>query len=109
MGEPGAASHAADLVSMVGSVLEEFGVTEALTLAGTVALYRDHPRWAVWLPAPGGGQAAVRPADSRPPGPEVPMLWVQAAVLPNWAHGRIRQMSACRLDSKHLRRRPRVR
>lgn len=63
-------------VSVVGGVLEEFGVTDALTLAEVVALYRDHPRWAVWLPAPGGGWAAVRPAGSHPPGPEVPMLWV---------------------------------
>ena len=44
MGGPGAASHDADLVSAVGGVLEEFGMTDALTLAGAVALYRDHPR-----------------------------------------------------------------
>ena len=47
MGGPGAASHDADLVSAVGGVLEKFGVTDALTLAEAVALYRDHPWWAV--------------------------------------------------------------
>jgi hypothetical protein len=63
---------------VVGGALEEFGVTDALVLAEAVALYRDHPRWAMWLPPSGGGWAAVRPAGSRPPGPEVPMLWVHA-------------------------------
>lgn len=38
MGGPGAASHDADLVSVVGGVLEAFGVTDALTLAEAVAL-----------------------------------------------------------------------
>jgi hypothetical protein len=57
---------------------EEIGVTDALTFAELVALYRDHPRWAVWLPAPGGQWAAARPAGSRPPGPEMPLIWVDA-------------------------------
>jgi hypothetical protein len=47
MGELGAASHDADLVSVVGGVMGEFGVTDALTLAEAVALDWDHPRWAV--------------------------------------------------------------
>ena len=43
-------------------------------------LYRNHPRWALWLPlSPGGPWTAVRPAGSRPPGPGVPLLWVSAA------------------------------
>jgi len=76
--ESDAASRDVGLVSVVRGVLEQSGVTDALTLAEAVALYRDHPRWAVWLPAVGGGWAAVRPAGSRPPAPEVPMLWVHA-------------------------------
>ena len=67
-----------NLASVVRNVLEQLGLTDALTLAEVVVLYRDHPRWAVWMPVAGGEWAAVRPAGSRPPGPEVPMLWVHA-------------------------------
>jgi hypothetical protein len=42
-------------------VLEQFGVTDALALAEAVALYRDHPRWAVWLPIPLGTRARQPP------------------------------------------------
>jgi hypothetical protein len=51
---------------------------DAETLALLTALYRDHPRWAIWLPLPGGQWTAVRPAGSRPPSPQMPMLWVHA-------------------------------
>jgi len=47
-------------------------------LAVLTALCRDHPRWAVWLPLPGGPWIAVRPAGSRPPSPQMPMLWACA-------------------------------
>jgi hypothetical protein len=67
-----------DLASSVRGVLEELGVTDALAVAEVVALYRDHPRWAVWPPVPGRQWTAVRPASSRPPEPEVPMIWVHA-------------------------------
>lgn len=67
-----------NLASVVRNVLEQHGLTDALTLAEVVVLYRDHPRWAIWMPVAGGEWAAVRPAGSRPPGPEVPMLWVHA-------------------------------
>jgi hypothetical protein len=62
----------------VRDVLEQLGVTDALTLAEVAVLQQGHPRWAVWVPAAGGEWAAARPAGSRPPGPEVPMLWVRA-------------------------------
>jgi hypothetical protein len=78
MGEWDATSRDADLGSVVRGVLEQFGLTDALAVAEAMALYRDHPQWAVWLPAPGSGWAAVRPAGARPPGPEVPMIWVHA-------------------------------
>lgn len=77
MGESGAASDTG-LVAVVRGVLEELGVTDAPVIAEATRLCRNHPRWAVWLPGSGGGWAAVRPAGSRPPGPEVPMLWVRA-------------------------------
>lgn len=67
-----------DFSSLVRSLLEEFGLTNAGALAETVSLNSNHPLWAVWLPAVGRGWVAVRPAGSRPPGPEVPMLWVIA-------------------------------
>jgi hypothetical protein len=78
MEEPAAGADNAGLASVVRDVLEQLGVTDALTLAEVAVLHRDHPRWAVWVPAVGGEWAAVRPAGSRPPGPEVPMLWVRA-------------------------------
>jgi hypothetical protein len=43
-----------------------------------VALYREFPAWAVWLPHGGRPWAAVRPASARAPAPEVPMIWVHA-------------------------------
>jgi hypothetical protein len=78
MEEPGGASRETGLASRVGGLLEECGVTDALAIAEVVALYRDHPQWAVWLPVPGGQWGAARPAGSRPPGPEMPMVWVRA-------------------------------
>lgn len=49
------------------------------TLAETVMLLRDHPLWAIWMPADRGDWAAARPASSRPPGPDQPLVWVHAA------------------------------
>jgi hypothetical protein len=48
-------------------------------LAEAVALLRNHPRWAIWLPVGSGDWAAIRPASSRPPSPELPTIWVHAA------------------------------
>ena len=78
MEEPAIGADDTGLASVVRDVLERHGVTDALTLAEVAVLYRDHPRWAVWMPVAGGEWAAMRPAGSRPPGPEVPMLWVRA-------------------------------
>jgi hypothetical protein len=77
MPEPG--SRGIGLVSDVHGVLEQLGLTDARALAEAVVLFRDHPLWPVWLPVDGRAWTAVRPAGSRPPGPEVPLLWVQAA------------------------------
>lgn len=48
-------------------------------VAEIIVLYREFPAWAVWLPYRGRAWAAVRPASARPPGPDLPMVWVHAA------------------------------
>ena len=78
MGEHGGGASDAGPVSGIRDVLERYGFTDAPTLAAVADLHRDHPRWAVWVPVADGEWAAARPAGSRPPGPEVPMLWVCA-------------------------------
>jgi len=83
MHEPGAPSGAdvgrnEDLISAVRSAFEQFGSANAQAVAEVVSLYLDHPLWAMWAPVAGRGWVAVRPAGSRPPAPEVPMVWVAA-------------------------------
>jgi len=51
---------------------------EEAVLAEATILLRDHPQWAIWLPASGGDWTAIRPASSRPPSPELPTIWVHA-------------------------------
>jgi hypothetical protein len=48
------------------------------TAVELLGLYREFPAWAVWLPA-GGTWVALRPASSRQPAPELPMIWVTAS------------------------------
>lgn len=55
-----------------------------------VALLAEHPSWAIWLPVGGRDWTAVRPASSRPPGPDLPLLWAQAST----AAGLARKMRA---------------
>jgi len=85
MREPGAPSGAGagvggnqDLISAVRGVFEQVGSANAQGLGEVVSLYLDYPLWAVWLPADNHEWVAVRPAGSRPPAPEVPMIWVAA-------------------------------
>ena len=47
-------------------------------MAAIIGLYREFPAWAVWLPSAGRAWTAVRPASGRVPGPELPMIWVNA-------------------------------
>ena len=49
-----------------------------VVISQVIALYREFPAWAVWLPHGGRPWAAVRPASARAPGPDLPMIWVQA-------------------------------
>jgi hypothetical protein len=51
---------------------------EEAVLAEAIILLRDHPQWAIWLPASGGAWTAIRPASSRPPSPELPTIWLHA-------------------------------
>ena len=51
---------------------------EEPSLAEAAVLLRDHPCWAIWLPAGDRGWTAVRPASSRPPAAELPMIWIHA-------------------------------
>ena len=78
MGEQGAGTSDAGPAAGIRDALERLGFTDALTLAEVAVLHRDHPRWAVWMPADGGEWTAVQPTGSRPPGPEGPMVWVRA-------------------------------
>jgi hypothetical protein len=43
-----------------------------------IKLHREFPSWAVWLPSGGRSWTAVRPASGRPPGPDLPLVWVHA-------------------------------
>jgi hypothetical protein len=51
---------------------------ERTAIAEAIVLMRNHPQWAIWLPASGSDWAAIRPASSRPPAPELPTIWVHA-------------------------------
>jgi hypothetical protein len=53
-------------------------VAEESYLAEVVTLLRDYPRWAIWLPTHGRRWTSVRPASSRQPAPDLPMLWAYA-------------------------------
>ena len=53
---------------------------EALqVITEVIALHREFPAWAVWLPHRGRDWVAVRAASARVPGPDLPMVWVHAA------------------------------
>jgi len=51
---------------------------EEAAIGEAVILLRDFPQWAIWLPTGGRDWAAIRPACSRPPAPELPTIWVHA-------------------------------
>jgi hypothetical protein len=48
------------------------------SMAAIILLYREFPAWAVWPPSADRAWTAVRPASERVPGPELPMIWVNA-------------------------------
>ena len=63
----------------LGVALDRLGAHDVRDLIEAVVLTRAFPRWAIWRPIAGGVWTAVRPASSRSPGPELPMVWMQAA------------------------------
>jgi hypothetical protein len=63
---------------LLPEVLAGLDSEETGALIQVIALYREFPAWAVWLPHGGRQWTAVRPASARAPGPELPMIWVQA-------------------------------
>src|SRR5690242_3761794 len=63
----------------LGVALDRLGAHDVRDLIEAVVLMRAFPRWAIWRPVAGGVWTAVCPATSRPPGPELPMVWVSAA------------------------------
>jgi hypothetical protein len=75
---PDEANLDAQALAVLGDALNRLGANDIRALADMVILLCAHPQWAVWLPVGGRGWTAVRPAGSRPPGPDVPMVWVQA-------------------------------
>lgn len=63
----------------LGDVLAHTGASDqVLGLGQAVLLMHEHPAWAIWLPTHGSGWTATRPVGVRPPGPDLPMLWVHA-------------------------------
>jgi hypothetical protein len=67
-------------VAALSEALGQLGVdSRILALAVAALVMRDHPHWAVWLPASDRDWTAIRPAGSRPPAPDLPMIWVNAA------------------------------
>jgi len=57
--------------------------TEAISQL--LALSREFPAWAVWLPHRGRPWIATRAASSRAPGPGLPMVWTDAPSAPELA------------------------
>jgi len=65
----------------ISPLLESLAGLDAETsevIGQVMALYREFPAWAVWLPHGGRRWTAVRPASARAPGPDLPMIWVHA-------------------------------
>ena len=59
-------------------VLAGLGSEETQALIQVIALYREFPAWAVWLPHRRRQWTGVRPASARAPVPDLPMIWVHA-------------------------------
>ncbi len=61
-----------------GDVTAALVTQERTAIAEAIVLMRNHPQWAIWLPAGGSDWTAIRPASSRLPAPELPTIWVHA-------------------------------
>lgn len=72
------ASDDAQALAALRDALGRFGACHPRGLAEAAILLCAFPEWAVWLLADRGMWTALRPAESVPPGPEAPMVWVRA-------------------------------
>lgn len=71
--------HDAETFAVFRDLLGRLGAAaDVHALAEAAILMHDHPRWAVWIPRDQAGWTAARPASSRRPAPELPMLWINA-------------------------------
>jgi len=73
--------------------LAGLGPEDRQAITEVIALYREFPAWAVWLPQGGRPWTAVRPASARAPGPDLPVVWTQAGTAADLA-GRMRSVDA---------------
>jgi hypothetical protein len=73
--------------------LAGLGPEDKQAITEVIALYREFPAWAVWLPHGGRPWTAVRPASARVPGPDLPMVWTQAETVTGLA-GKMRSVDA---------------
>jgi hypothetical protein len=80
-GPAASASDDAQALAALRDALGPFGACCPRGLAEAAILLCAFPQWAIWLPADRGAWTAVRPADSMPPGPEAPMVWVRAGTV----------------------------
>jgi hypothetical protein len=69
----------AQALAVLRRELDQLGGGDGGHLDQMYLLVRAFPRWAIWQPVGSGEWTAVRSASSRPPDPELPMVWVQAA------------------------------
>jgi len=71
-------SDDAQALADLRKALGPFGARLPRGLAQAAILLCAFPQWAVWLPADRAAWTAARPADSTPPRPGAPMVWVRA-------------------------------
>ena len=95
-------SDDAQALADLRNALGPFGASLPRGLAQAAILLCAFPQWAVWLPADRGAWTAARPANSMPPGPEAPMVWVQAETSGELA--RLMQAADARSPSERVER-----
>lgn len=91
---PGGAGMDAEALAALGDALDRLGASGLRIVAEAALLLLRHPHWAVWLPVGEHEWAAVRSAGSRPPGLDVPMLWVHASTAGELADKMMRAETA---------------
>jgi hypothetical protein len=77
-GAPAGQEGAREVSPQLMAVLAGLDPAALQAIIEVIALHREYPAWAVWMPDRGRPWIAVRPASARVPGPEVPMIWAGA-------------------------------